>query len=581
MARWDRFEAGIETHAKNTLQALPFRLAGILGLGLILGWNFSLRDAAIWIACAFVSEAWSYLAWRKTNWAAPTSETRRWQRILSTFAASLVWTAAGVIYWWADSSALDAAAVVLLTTLLINAQSISPNSFVTSIAFGFVPTIALITFPFTDGFQPAAVVAVLTTVAMSLSFLVINLRQSIVGSAALREAKAALEEQTARADAANRAKSAFLAMMSHELRTPMNGVLGMAHALRQTALDPRQDQHVDMLIRSGDGLMTILNDILDISKIEAGKLEIETIPMDLSDVAARVRDLWSEAASAKGVRLLLEVDETTPKWVAGDPTRLRQVMTNLVSNALKFTPSGKDVRLAVRPTAFGDGRVSMQIVVSDTGIGMTEAGVARLFQAFSQAEVSTARKFGGTGLGLAICKQLVELMGGEITVESAPGEGSTFRVNLTMVLAEAPILEAEGSDADITGRGLLVVDDNPINLAVARAILEAVGAEVATAGDGLAALEMLKTNPFDAVLMDLHMPRLDGVQTLARIRGGDAGPSDMPVIVLSADAMDGVERELLALGFDAVQTKPIRPAALIWCIASVCSPRKSARAAVA
>ena len=580
MARWDRFEAGVETHARNTLQSLPLRLGGVLALGLILGWNVSPRDATIWIACALVSEAWSYLAWRKPIWAAPTS-VRHTQRLLSTVAASLVWTAAAVIYWWADSAALDAAALVLLTTLLINAQSIAPNSFATSIAFGLVPTLALITFPFTDGFQPAAVVAVLTTVAMSLSFLIINLRQSIVGAAALREAKAALEEQTVRADAANRAKSAFLAMMSHELRTPMNGVLGMANALRQTALDPRQDRHVDMLIRSGDGLMTILNDILDISKIEAGKLEIETIAMDLPDVAERVRELWSEAASAKGVRLVLQIDEATPQWVAGDPTRLRQVMTNLVSNALKFTPPGGEVRLSVRPVSRSDDRMTVEIAVADTGIGMTEAGISKLFQTFSQTDASTARKFGGTGLGLAICKQLVELMGGGITVESAPGQGSTFRVELAMNLAEAPVMEAEGGDADITGRRLLVVDDNPINLAVAQAILEAVGAQIVTAGDGLEALETLKTSPFDAVLMDLHMPRLDGVQTLARIRGGDAGPTDTRVIALSADAMDGVERELLALGFDAVQTKPIQPAALIWSIASVCGPPTISEAAVA
>jgi CheY-like chemotaxis protein/nitrogen-specific signal transduction histidine kinase len=410
---------------------------------------------------------------------------------------------------------------------------------------------------------------------------VINLRQSIVGAAALREAKAALEQQTARADAANRAKSAFLAMMSHELRTPMNGVLGMAHALRQTALDPRQDRHVDMLIHSGDGLMTILNDILDVSKIEAGKLELETIAMDLCEVAGRVGELWREAASAKGVRLVLQIDETTPKWLAGDPTRLRQVMTNLVSNALKFTPPGGEVRLSVRPVAHADDQVSVEIAVADTGIGMSAAGVAKLFQTYSQTEASTARKFGGTGLGLAICKQLVELMGGEISVESAPCEGSTFRVALTMALAEAPLVEDEGGDADITGRRLLVVDDNPINLAVAQAILEAVGAQVVTAGDGLVALEMLRTSAFDAVLMDIHMPRLDGLQALARIRGGEAGRTDIPVIALSADAMDGVEGELLALGFDDVQTKPIQPAALIWCIAGVCSARDPAKAAVA
>jgi signal transduction histidine kinase len=488
------------------------------------------------------------------------------------------------IYWWADSAPLDVAAVVILTTLLINTQSIAANSLMTSLAFGVVPTLALIIFPFTNGFQDVAVIAVLTTVAMALSFLVINLRQSVVSSDALRKAQATLiarqielEAETQRADAANRAKSAFLAVMSHELRTPMNGVLGMAQALRHTTLDERQKSYVDMLMRSGDGLMTILNDILDLSKIEAGKLEIETIPMDLPDLASRVHELWIEAASAKGVRLLNEIDPLMPTWVAGDPTRLRQVMTNLVSNALKFTAAGGEVKLLVQGAMADDGHTRVRISVSDTGIGMTADQVAGLFQAFAQADSTTTRKFGGTGLGLAISKQLVDLMGGKIIVRSQPGEGSTFVVALTLALAKPQVPSQPKESPDITGARLLVVDDNPINLKVAQAILEAVGATVIVAGNGLAALDILKTADFDAVLMDIHMPRMGGVETLARIRSGDGGDPAVPVIALSADAMDGVDEDLKAQGFDAVQPKPIQRLALIGAIAGARAGRRATK----
>ena len=549
-----------------------------------MGFNFSVAAAGLWALFAVGGEFWSILVWRKPE-GAPATTIRRMGRIAATLANSLIWTTMAALYWWADSPALDATAVILLTTMLINAQSIAANSLITCLAFGVIPTLTLIIFPFTDGFQPAAVVAVLATVGMSLSFLVLNLRQSMMSADALRAAEAKLkvrqielETQTARADAANQAKSAFLAVMSHELRTPMNGVLGMAHALRLTELDARQDRHVDMLIRSGQGLMTILNDLLDVSKIEAGKLEVETIPMDLPDLAERVHELWSEVASAKGVKLVCEIDPLTPRWVSGDPTRLRQVMTNLVSNALKFTAPEGVVTLQVRPIGVAIDRVDLDIAVTDTGIGMTEEQRTGLFKPFAQADVSTTRRFGGTGLGLAICKQLVELMGGDISVTSQIGKGSTFHVRLALAQTDAPeVNEVAAEILDIHGARLLVVDDNPINLAVARAILEAAGATIVTAGDGLQALDVLRAERFDAVLMDVHMPRLGGIETLARLRADDAIPP-VPVIALSADVVDGVNDELLAKGFDAVQTKPIQPLSLFTAIAEVLGAAPAGRA---
>ncbi len=390
----------------------------------------------------------------------------------------------------------------------------------------------------------------------------------------VEERTAQLSEQTTLALAANAAKSKFLAMMSHELRTPMNGVLGMAQALKLSPLNADQTDQVEMILRSGDSLMTILNDILDVSKIEAGKLDLEVTAFDLIGLGQGVHDLWIHLATEKGVALTYEVDPETPRWVLGDSTRVRQIMLNLVSNALKFTQVGR-VKIRIAPHMAG-----VRIEVSDTGIGMTPEQQRRLFQSFTQADVSTTRRFGGTGLGLSICKQLSELMGGDVSLVSAAGDGSTFTVLLPLFATEPPEAEPVGDDAlnapPLASLRTLVVDDNPINLAVARAILEAVGADITTAADGLEGLELLRSAHFDVVLMDLQMPRLGGSEAIVQIRSGGAGPRDIPVIALTADVIGGADEALLKLGFDAVETKPIDACALINTIVRVLGARTDA-----
>jgi CheY-like chemotaxis protein len=346
----------------------------------------------------------------------------------------------------------------------------------------------------------------------------------------------------------------------------------MARALSQTDLTDQQRDHVDMLVRSGDGLMTILNDLLDTSKAEAGKLELESIPFDLHELGQRVHDLWTEVASAKGVRLTYEDNLAAPFWVSGDPTRLRQVLINLISNALKFTTEG-EVRLGVSHLGADGEHEVLKIEVSDTGIGLTEEQASRLFKPFVQADQSTARRFGGTGLGLSICQDLVSLMGSEVTVDSRCGHGSTFRFILRLPRAAEAAPDCAPSVANsLQGMRILVADDNAINLAVARAVVEAFGATVTTASDGQGALDQLRNNPFDAVLMDVHMPVLSGIDALKRIRSGEAGPTDVPVIALTADAMAGVDQELMACGFDAVEPKPITPASLLLAL-TACTAR--------
>ncbi|HJV43052.1 ATP-binding protein, partial [Caulobacter sp.] len=384
----------------------------------------------------------------------------------------------------------------------------------------------------------------------------------------LRANAQALEEAQAEAQEASRAKSTFVAMMSHELRTPMNGVLGLAHALGETRLDAKQAEYVDMIIQSGDSLMTILNDILDLSKIEAGKLELEAAPFDIRALAGQIRLLWSETARVKGVDLALEIDPATPDWLLGDAARVRQILLNLVSNALKFTLEG-GVVIRIAPEA-GE----IVLAVSDTGVGLTAEQQARLFAPFVQAERSTARRFGGTGLGLAICRHLTDLMGGAVSLESAPGKGSIFTARLPLPATEPPrrVEAAPAPALGLAGLRVLVVDDNPVNQVVARAVLEAVGVEVAAVGDGRAALTRLGAEPFDMVLMDVHMPVMDGVEAVRRIRAGEGGRVDMPVVALTADAMVGDAERLMAQGFDDAHPKPILPAGLLATVARLAAP---------
>jgi CheY-like chemotaxis protein/anti-sigma regulatory factor (Ser/Thr protein kinase) len=309
--------------------------------------------------------------------------------------------------------------------------------------------------------------------------------------------------------------------------------------------------------------MTILNDILDLSKIEAGKLELDVAPFDLRDLVDHVGVMWSETAREKGLALNLEIDPSTPDWVLGDVARVRQILLNLISNAVKFTDHG-GVTVRVASVA---GRIVLS--VSDTGVGMTAEQRARLFSPFTQGDRSIARRFGGTGLGLTICRHLADLMGGEVAVESAPGEGSTFTVALPLPAAENPTPSApeESDGLDFAGVRVLVVDDNTVNQLVARAVLEAAGVSVLTADDGQAALDRLNAEPFDLILMDVHMPVMDGIEAVRRIRAGEAGRADMPIVALTADAMVGDAERLMAQGFDDAHPKPIRPGELLMAVA--------------
>ncbi|GGB64287.1 ATP-binding protein [Henriciella pelagia] len=390
----------------------------------------------------------------------------------------------------------------------------------------------------------------------------------------VRKQERKLRHAKREAQAASQAKSEFLASMSHEIRTPLNGILGMAQALGHRPLQAEEREMVDAILDCSKSLMTLLNDILDLSKIEAGKLEIAPITDDFRHKMKRTERFYRPRADEKGLFLRVIVDKNIPSLMEFDPVRFRQCVDNLVSNALKFTATGGVIVAATCEDCSDPERVRLKIHVSDTGIGMTEAQIANLFQNFQQADASTTRTFGGTGLGLSIARKLARLMGGDITVVSKPDKGSIFTFTMEagrIAQPELPVEEPKPTMftphlvvpakdehvVDLRGKTALVVDDNRINRRVARLFVEPMGLNVVEAGSGHEALEVLGKMAVDIVLLDIHMPEMDGPATLARIRASGESWANVPTIALTADAMAGDRERYIQMGMSDYVSKPI------------------------
>ncbi len=379
----------------------------------------------------------------------------------------------------------------------------------------------------------------------------------------LKAEKQQREHETRLAHAENAAKGDFLAKMSHEIRTPMNAVLGISQLLHDTPLNKGQKHYVEMLQHAGQSLLNLINDVLDYSKINAGRLELEQVPLQLEALLDEAAAIFAVSAEQKGLSFRHEVSGTLPAWVQGDPQRLRQVLNNLLSNAVKFTETG-NISLHAQVHEQGNGQIMLTLTISDTGIGMSTAVQQQIFQPFQQADATTSRKFGGSGLGLAISRQLVDLMEGCIEVESRPHAGSSFRVSLPMRLASAPPTSPRSDPAPGTGTyaglGVLVVEDQPVNLMVINGLLQKLGITPLHAENGQAALDLLQEHPeIELVLMDCEMPVMDGYEATQQWRRREAEQQRprIPVIALTAHAMSEHRERCLSAGMDDHLAKPV------------------------
>jgi PAS domain S-box-containing protein len=396
-----------------------------------------------------------------------------------------------------------------------------------------------------------------------------------------KRAEEAMARALDAAEAANRSKSEFLANMSHEIRTPLNGVMGVAGALARTPLEAAQLEMVELIEGSAEVLENLLSDVLDIARIESGRLELHNEPFDLGATLRGVAALFEPKAIHKGLEFTTDIDPEAETFVRGDATRIRQIVSNLLSNAIKFTDEGR-INLGARAKRNGD-RLALELVVSDTGIGFDAKFAARLFERFEQADGSITRRFGGTGLGLAISRSLADAMGAALSAKSSPGKGATFTLALELPCAEAGAGRGSRSRTELqqiverrmNAPKVLLAEDHPTNRKVVALILEAVGVDLTAVENGLAALEASSVRDFDLILMDMQMPVLDGLSAIRAIRDREAreGRPRTPILALTANAMPEHASATMEAGADGHLTKPISAATLVEAVREVCEPQ--------
>lgn len=409
----------------------------------------------------------------------------------------------------------------------------------------------------------------LNELAVSFSLSPIIQEQQITGYVATfrdvelqKQAEAELRHAKELAEDAASTKANFLATMSHEIRTPLNGVIGIATLLADSTLDPTQRHYVSTLKSSAEVLLSLINDILDFSKMDAGKVQLESIPFALSALTHDLGSMFHNQSEQKGIKVAFKIDPQLPIWLMGDQHRLQQVLINLIGNAIKFTERGMVLVRIYSLIEEGQPHL-IRFSVRDTGIGISEEALSRLFEAFTQADNSTTRKYGGSGLGLTIAKKIVELMNGNLKAESVVGKGSHFYFDLQLAPAECPITQEPSAaplPPSITGsKRLLLVEDNKINQMVAGKFLEKFGYAYDVAENGAQALERMTTSAYDAILMDCQMPVMDGFEATKRIRLLEqVQNTHVPIIGLTANALEGDREKCLACGMDDFTTKPIK-----------------------
>ena len=565
----------ITAHRRRDLKTiLPMSLLAAVGTTVWLDWRLTL----VWltVVCAFIGV---------------NQMLGRWIDRAAALHASQEWLYAGVTFVYTSAYGLLPLALItdggrapaVAGAAMLGAVALSSTAeFPISRRIGAASLLAVLLTAILALARPAvgetggqALVAFVAAAAF-LGYVLVAALHRAASERQLVQALAVAREKEAEAAAANAAKTTFLATMSHEIRTPLNGVLGMLQVMQGDVLSDVQRERLEIVRKSGEGLTAILNDVLDLSKIEAGRLEIESVAFDLPGLLIGCHHAFSVLAAEKGLGCTLTLAPEAHGLYQGDPLRLRQVIGNLLSNAVKFTSSGT-IDLSARLNG-----ETLEIAVSDTGVGVASGDLDRLFGKFSQLDASSTRRHGGTGLGLAICRDLCALMGGEIAVSSAVDHGSTFTIRLPADrLGPAPEVEAKTEDRpDAPSRAplrVLAAEDNHVNQLVLKAILGQAGIDPRLVANGVQAVEAWREGGWDLVLMDVHMPVMDGVAAMREIRRQEAEARvRTPIIALTANAMSHQVKTLLAEGFDDHVAKPIDVATLFLALERAVAPAADA-----
>jgi signal transduction histidine kinase/ActR/RegA family two-component response regulator len=535
--------------------------------GIAVGWPV----ASAWGAAILASEAWVLLATRPMA-QGKASRATLWNYFWSTAVGAPLWTAFGLILWSGHSHASPVAAAAFWCGQLLYAQNFCVKSPVAAVLLGgpsvAAPLLIPLLLPRFAGADQAMVVSMLCLcVAHAVNAAIDNIRTNrkleaatqalVAGKQAAEAAGAEMAVAKTEAELANQAKSTFLATMSHEIRTPLNGVLGMTQAMAADKLSTVQRGRLDVVRRSGEALLNVLNDVLDLAKIEAGRLDLEEIEFDLGDLVRSAQSGFSALAQDKGLTLALDIEAARGLY-RGDPNRVSQILRNLISNALKFTERG-EVRVIACLIPGG-----IALTVADSGVGMDEEALCRIFSPFAQADTSTTRRYGGTGLGLSICWELAQLMGGEISATSEPGAGSRFTVTLPLArvgeAAATPAIVAPPAPEPNPQLSVLVAEDNAVNQLVIKTLLGQAGIDPVVVDDGRQAVEAWRAGTWDLILMDVQMPVMDGSTATQEIRRLEAelGKACTPILALTANAMAHQVAEYAAIGMDGHVAKPIR-----------------------
>jgi signal transduction histidine kinase/ActR/RegA family two-component response regulator len=568
--------SGLSLYAASMRNLLP-RLVSSAAVATVaacfLGWGWALAWAGLVCANLWLSTVTMSVAARHeaTRWARPlgravTANSMLGVSIQAVMVAAL-WTHGG-----------ETARTFALVTVFIGSAYVLLQYYADLTLFRLLlaPYMAVLgymawTLGAAGGWSPVVTVSILAGTVSLANFFFLSRRLLDRSRSALRQARARARDGEQAAESANAAKSTFLATMSHEIRTPLNGVLGMAQAMAGDELSDRQRDRLSVVHRSGEALLAILNDVLDLSKIEAGKLELEQMEFELAEVARGAYSAFTALANKKGLSFALDIESARGRYL-GDPTRLRQILYNLISNALKFTEQGE-----IRVTARRQGEI-LEISVKDTGVGIPPESLSKLFAKFDQLDSSTTRRFGGTGLGLAICRELAQLMAGEISVTSELGLGSIFILRVPLPYqgeekAVATAVETRAEQPEIALR-VLAAEDNAVNQLVLKTLLHQMGVDPTVVENGQLAVEAWAGGDWDVILMDIQMPVMDGLTATAQIRARELaeGRERTPIVALTANAMSHQIEHYVAAGMDGHVAKPIQAAELFAALTGAAVP---------